>query len=133
MPCRATFLMPRSKFGPGARYYLIAAFILIAGMVAAVVIYLNASDAGGDALAYEFADGTVYAVDPADSKMYRHQLERFGGKAAVFADDLNRWFSGLWRGKRLATTVMFLSFVVAFAVFRAGAKRGRGAADEDQR
>jgi hypothetical protein len=67
--CHATFFMLNSKFGPGARCYLIAALILVAGMVAAVVIYLNATDSGGDALAYEFADGTVYAVDPADCKM----------------------------------------------------------------
>lgn len=108
-------------FVPAAnRLRLFALIILIAGWLGALVIYLAAADEAGNALIYEFGNGSVHAVDPGDSKMYRHELERFGGKAAVLADDLNRWFSSLWRGKRLAITVAFLSTVLALLVFRAG-------------
>ena len=65
------------------------------------------------------ADGNVYAVQPGDSKMYRHELERFGGKAAVLADEFERWFSGLWKGKRLAGTVAVISLLVALGFFNA--------------
>ena len=71
-------------------------------------------------LGYEFANGAVYALEPGDSKMYRHELERFGGNAAIFADELSRWFSGLWHGKGLARTLAVLSSVVALFFLRAG-------------
>ena len=105
---------------------------LLAGLLAAAAIALTASDDAGDALGYEFIDGQAYAIEASDSKMYRHELERFGGKAAVLADDLNRWFSSLWRGKRLAITVAFLSAALALLVFRAGrtSRKGKGDAHE---
>ena len=108
---------------------LIAVIILVAGWLGALVVYLAAADETGHALIYEFGDGSVHAVDPGDSKMYRHELERFGGKAAVLADDLNRWFSSLWRGKRLAITVAFLSAALALLVFRAGRTPRKGKGD----
>ena len=93
--------------------------ILLTGLLAAAAIYLTAPEDSSDVLGYEIIDGNAYAITASDSKMYRHDLERFGGKAAVLADDLNRWFSGLWRGKRLATTVAVLSVVLALGFFRA--------------
>lgn len=95
------------------RLSLIAALILILGWSAAGVIYLNASEGDGDVLAYEFYDGQAYAVRASDSKRYRSDLERIGGKAAVYADDFNRWFEGLWQGRRLAYTLAVLSGVAA--------------------
>jgi len=102
--------------------YLIGAAILIAGLVAAVAIDQTASDERSDVLRYEIIDGVAYPVLASESKSYRSDLERFGGKAAVFADDFNRWFAGLWMGKRLAYTVGVLSIGVALMFFRAAHK-----------
>ena len=133
VPIRQAAPMFKRKLGSGFRFYLIGAAILLVGLSAALAIYLKAADGPLDVLGYEFVDGTAYAVDPADSKMYRHQLERFGGKSALFADDLNRWFTSLWHGKGLAKTVALLSVVLAFAFIRAGMRHGRGSANEDER
>ena len=127
------YAMLRKKITRRLKCYLTAAAILFAGLVAALAIYLNAPDASPDALGYRFVDGVAYEIQPGDSKMYRHDLEVFGGKAAVFADELDRWFSGLWKGKRLAKTVAILSLVLALGFFRAGWICGEGADDERER
>ncbi len=41
------------------------------------------------------------------SKLYVRDLQRFGGKAAVLFDELDRWFAGLWEGKTLGLTIAF--------------------------
>ncbi len=102
------------------RCYWLGAAILVVGWLAALVIYLTAGAENHDALGYEFVDGTAYAIEPGDSKRYLHDLERFGGKAAVLADDLSRWFAGLWRGRGLAKSVAILTLLVALGCFRAG-------------
>ena len=91
--------------------------ILLAGWSGAATIYATAPDDDGDALGYEFVDGVAYPILTHESKKYRHDLERFGGKAAVMADDLNRWFSGLWVGKHLAYTLATLASAAALACF----------------
>jgi hypothetical protein len=103
----------------GNRFYRIALVVFLLGQACAAVLYFIASERT-DAFGYEIIGGKVFAIQASDSKMYRHELERFGGKAAVMADDLNRWYFGLWKGKRLAQTVALLSFGVAFVIFRAG-------------
>jgi len=91
------------------RLYLIGAAILLAGWLGAAAIYVNAGDERSDALGYEFVDGVAYPILAHESKRYRSDLERFGGKAAVMADDFNRWFSGVWVGKHLAYTLAVLA------------------------
>jgi len=44
----------------------------------------------------------MYPMMPEDSKMYQRDLELYGGKAAVLADEFWRWFVTLWHGTRLA-------------------------------
>lgn len=97
-----------------------AALILLGGLLVAGLIYHRAGNLPDEGLSYEFIDGAVYVVDPSDSKLYRRELERFGGKAAIFADDLNRWFSSLWKGRRLAFIVALFSIVIAAGVLRFG-------------
>lgn len=92
--------------------------MLLAGMIFSSLIYQQAARLDDEIP--EYADGSVYIADPADSKMYRHELERFGGKTALLADDLNRWFSSLWSGRRLAILVGLFSFALALGFFRAG-------------
>jgi hypothetical protein len=96
---------------PHTRLYLIAAAILLLGVGSAVLIYVSAGDA---------ADG-VAGYRPEDSKMYRHDLELYGGKANVLADDLMRWFAGLWQGRTLAFTVAFVTMFVFCGLIRIAA------------
>jgi hypothetical protein len=101
------------------RLNLIGVAILIAGLVAAAVIYLSAVDPVGDAYAYDIGSGGVYVIAPTDSKAYRHDVALYGGKAALLADQFNRWFEGLWQGRRLAVTLACLSVAGALVCFLA--------------
>jgi len=106
--------------------YLIGTCILLAGLAGSAIIYFDAGDNNADTVGYEFVGGQTYAVTAQDSKAYRHELERFGGKAAVFADDLNRWFASWWSGKGLAYLLAALSVGVALVCFRAGRRLSPG-------
>ena len=116
--------MSRHRFSRRVLCHAAAATVLLIGLLSAAYLYWQAGNVEDGALVYEFAGGNVYLVDPADSKMYRHDLERFGGKAAVFADDLNRWLSSLWKGRRFAILLAILSILAALMLYRAGKKRG---------
>ena len=91
------------------RLRLGALVILALGLASALGIYLAADDAPGSAALAEMHG----------SKPYVHQLERFGGKAAVMFDQFNRWFAGLWEGRQLGITVACISTVVAAAMLMA--------------
>ena len=82
---------------------LAAAATAIVGFVSAIWIYLTAPAPLGNPLGYE----------PEDSKQYIRDLERYGGKANVFATELTDWFNGLWHGRRLAFTVACITVLVA--------------------
>ena len=90
------------------RLYLIAVFVLVAGLGSAAAIYATTSDYCDNA-GYELINGQVYPISPEDSKMYMHDMELYGGKANVAADEFIRWFNGLWHGKTLAFTVAFIA------------------------
>jgi len=77
--------------------------VLVLGLASALGIYLAARDAVPSAALAEMHG----------SKPYVHQLERFGGKAAVLFDELNRWFAGLWEGRQLGITVAWLTLAVS--------------------
>jgi len=66
-----------------ARLNLISAIILLVGLGSAILIYLTAENDSGSVLGYEVVGGDVYPITPENSKMYEHDLELFGGKAAV--------------------------------------------------
>jgi hypothetical protein len=98
---------------------LLSAMILLAGLSSAVLIYQKADRDTRAAMGYEAADGSVYPIMPEDSKRYLHDLEQYGGKANVLADELRRWFVGLWQGKSLAFTIACISMVLSLAGFYA--------------
>ena len=98
--------------------YVSAAIVLIVGLLSAAFVYRSADETRSDAIGYEFADGQIHVITASESKRYRHDLERFGGKAAVFADDFNRWFASLWSGKRLAYVLALLSLGIALTLLR---------------
>ena len=87
------------------RLNLIAAIILLVGLGSAALIYLTAGDVPDNVL------------DNQNSKMYLHDLELYGGKANVLADELRSWFVGLWHGESLAFTIACITIVISFVFF----------------
>ena len=104
------------------RFRSAAWLVLIVGLAVSAWIFRTAEDDTSDVIGYVVADGRSYPVTTRDSKQYRHNLERFGGKMAVFADDLNRWIRSLTEGRRLAVVIAVSSFGVAALCFRASRK-----------
>jgi hypothetical protein len=97
---------------------LIGAIILLVGLGSAALIYHHAATPPG-ASGYEAPDGTIYPIRPGDSKLYRHNLEVYGGKFSVIMDDLRRWFIGLWQGKSLAIMIAAAALLISLALFSA--------------
>jgi hypothetical protein len=101
---------------------LIGAIIMLVGVGSAIMIYQSAGDDSESVLGYEIIDGSAYPIRPEDSRMYRRDLELYGGKAAVITDDFSRWFVGLWHGKSLAFTVAGISIFISFVFFFAASR-----------
>lgn len=96
---------------------LISAIVLISGLGSAILIYRTAENNSYGVLGYEEEGGYVYPIMPEDSKKYLHDLQLYGGKANVLADQFRRWFVGLWHGKSLALTVACITIFISFGVF----------------
>jgi hypothetical protein len=106
------------KIFPSRKLFnLLGVIILVIGLGSAASIYQRAGNTPYGALGYEFADGTIYPIMPQDSKMYRHNLEVYGGKFNVIMDDFRRWFLGLWHGKSLAFIIAGASLIIALGLF----------------
>jgi hypothetical protein len=105
--------------GVRKRLYLASLLVLLTGLCVAAVLYLAAGDLPPDASGYQtvVVDGRSYRVPLDETKMYVRDLERFGGKAAVLFDEFNRWFAGLWVGRSLALTVLWISVAAAAAIW----------------
>ena len=86
---------------------LITAIILLVGLGSSILIYLTADIASDSGLVNDFEN----------SKKYMHDLELYGGKANVLANELTNWFVGLWHGKSLAITVACITIVIALGVY----------------
>lgn len=87
---------------PLKRCSIVTVAILLVGLGSAVAIFLAAVEVPPDPFA-EFEK----------SKKFAYELERMGGKAALAANDLNKWFAGLWQGEMLAYTVAVITLVIA--------------------
>ncbi len=83
--------------------YLITSIILLVGLGSAILIYLTADNPPDNGLVNDFEN----------SKKYVHDLELYGGKANVLANELTNWFAGLWQGTSLAFTVACITIVIA--------------------
>jgi hypothetical protein len=99
------------------RLRLICLIILAVGLCSAALIYRLAEDIPDDSLGYRIVNGVAYPLSTRDSKKYQYELQRFGGKAAVMFDDLNRWFTELWQGKALARTLAWISVLLSLAIY----------------
>ena len=105
------------KLHPRRMLRLAAMAIFALGLGAATAIYLLADDLDETADSQTIiVNGVTYSVPANATKLYVRDLQRFGGKAALVFDDLNRWFSGLWRGKALAGTILWISVIASLAV-----------------
>ena len=90
---------------------LIAGLVLIVGLTGAAAIYFTAEEEP------ELSSSYVIVIDPAMTKTYTRDLERFGGKAAVLFDEFNRWFAARWHGKALGVTVAWIAVGAAAAIY----------------
>ncbi len=97
--------------------YLISASILVIGAVSSVLIYWAAANEESADSGYEIIGGFVYPGGGAYNKKYMHDLQLYGGNAAMLADRFNRWFFGLWHGTTLAYTVAVIALLLAFGFF----------------
>jgi len=117
--------MTRKATNLQTRLYLVAAIVLLLGMSGAVLVYLTAENEPDSVLGYE------------NSKRYIHDLELYGGKANVLANEFERWVAGLWHGKSLAFTVAGITIFISFGFFLAArhlrAHIESDAGDEDNR
>ncbi len=96
---------------------LVGAVILIVGLTGSVLIYLTPEKQQNNVLGYEEGNGSAYPIRPEDSKLYQRDLELYGGKASLLADQFRRWFIGLWHGRSLAYTAAFMVVLVSFGFF----------------
>ena len=96
---------------------LINAIILLVSLGSAILIYRTAENDSNSVLGYEEGDGSVYPVRPEDSKKYLRDLELYGGKANVLADEFRRRVIGLWHGESLAFTVACITIFISFGFF----------------
>ena len=99
------------------RLNLIGAIILLTGLGSAVFVYLTADSGPGGAAGYEVSGDNVYPLSPENSRMYAHDLELYGGRAAVLANEFRYWFVGLWHGKKLALTVACIAVFISACLF----------------
>lgn len=101
------------------RLNILAAAILLVGLVSAVWIYARAENVPYGALGYEEEGGVLYPQMPEDSKQYEREMELYGGKANVLADRLRRWIGGLFQGKSLAVIIAGASLLISFGIYYA--------------
>ena len=98
---------------------LIGSIILLVGLGSAFLIYRTAENDLRNVLGYEQGNGSVYPVNPDDSKKYLRDMELYGGKANVLVDEFRRWFVGLWQGESLAFMVGGITIFISIGLFYA--------------
>ncbi len=112
-------IMKLKNMSPRTLLYFTSAGILLVGLASAVLIYLAAMNDTSDST-YEIVGGFVYPAGGAYNKKYVHDLQLYGGNAAMLGDQFTRWFSGLWHGTSLAYTAACITLLFSFVFFVAG-------------
>ncbi|WP_092414928.1 hypothetical protein [Collimonas sp. OK307] len=97
--------------------YVIAAAVLLVGLLSAGLIYRTAAEQEHRAGSYQIIDGHAYEVAPGDSKAYLRDMELYGGTSGILIANFNRWLGSLWHGKRLAYLLAIFSVVIAYICF----------------
>ncbi len=98
-------------------FNLIGVIILLGGLGSAILIYRFAENNVTNVLSYEEGGGSTYPLGPEDSKKYMRDLELYGGKANVLANEFRLWLVGLWQGKSLAFTIAFITVLISSGFF----------------
>jgi len=99
------------------RLYVISVIVLVIGLSSAIGVYLTAKNNSDSTFGFEVINGNVYPIDPENSKRYIHDLERYGGKANVLANEFISWFLGLWHGTSLAYSIGCITILVSFGCY----------------
>jgi ABC-type phosphate/phosphonate transport system permease subunit len=90
---------------------IISAIILVVGLGSAALIYQKAvKESYG-------AGEDVQLMMQTNSKLFRHNLEVFGGKLNVMMYDFRTWFAGLWQGKSLAFIIAGSAVIISLVIF----------------
>lgn len=106
--------MPAAPLPPHRRLRLAALAILVAGLLAALGVFVAAGDTeGGEGASIRIIDGQAYSEPQDNRSAEMRQLERLGGKASVQAWRFDSWLSSLWHGRRLAATLVVLTGLAA--------------------
>ncbi len=98
------------------RLRLAALSIAAIAFAAAFFVFLFAEEPPPEASDYVVVNGKILPAAGGDSKIYRNQLERYGGKSMLLLDDFNRWFAGLWQGTKLAKTIAWIGAIAALVL-----------------
>ncbi len=98
-----------------ARLHRAALVVLAIGMVAATSIWFLAPSASGDAVS---ASGLSAVGAGAMTQREEFEIEKVGGKAAVYVAKFDRWLTRLFHGKNLAGLIAVISLLVAFVCWR---------------
>jgi hypothetical protein len=96
--------------------YRASIIVLLAGLGGAIMIYWAAMADLNSESGYEVVGGFIYP-SAENSKKYVHDLQLYGGNAAMLADEFTHWFFGLWHGKSLAFTVACITIFISFALY----------------
>ena len=91
------------------RLYFITAVIILVGLGSAFLIYQTAENDEDSISGYELPSLET-------SKKYGHDLELYGGKANVLAEEFRSWFVSLWHGKSLAFTIVCITIFISFGL-----------------
>jgi len=92
--------------------YMISAVVLLAGLGSAALIYFTSA-----------AEESVPDYD-LDARMYRHNLELYGGKFNLLTDQFMSWFTGLWHGRSLAVIVAAVTVIVSVGLILTARRSG---------
>lgn len=110
--------MPGKFSTPHRRLQLAGLIVLLVGLLAALCVHVWAAGTPDpNAAGYRIVNGHAYAVPFDSASGEEQQLERLGGKAAVWTYRFDRWLASLWHGQRLAYTLAVLSTAIALACF----------------
>ncbi len=96
---------------------IVSALIMISGLGSAAYIYQKAVNEPADALRDRMEGGSVYQIQPEDSKKYQRDIEAISGKAGLVVADFRNKLAALWQGKSLAYMVAAVSILISFAFY----------------
>ncbi len=98
-----------------ARLHRAAMIVLAIGMVAAALIWvLSPSDPSDVTSAYVSPAVSASQMTPREE----YEVEKVGGKPAVYVAKFDRWLPSLFHGKNLGGMIAVFSFLIAFVCWR---------------